>query len=84
MHDCMPVPYDPIQGQGQGQDCLKATQRGVDRQSRTGLIFVFILCYFLCFGILCVFVFWVIFICPVAVAYSVGQIIILCCQYQCN
>jgi len=24
MHDGMP--YDPIQGQGQGHDCLKATQ----------------------------------------------------------
>jgi len=30
--------YDPIQGQGQGDECLKAT-RGVDRQSQTGLIF---------------------------------------------
>jgi len=34
MHDGMP--YDLIQGQG--HECLKAT-RGVDRQSRTGLIF---------------------------------------------
>jgi len=24
MHDAMP--YDPIEGQGQGHDCLKATQ----------------------------------------------------------
>ena len=36
MHDGMP--YDLMQGQGQGHDCLKATQ-GVDRQSRTGQIF---------------------------------------------
>jgi len=28
MHDGMP--YDPIQGQGQGHECLRAT-RGVDR-----------------------------------------------------
>jgi len=39
MHDG--VPYDPIQGQGQGHDCLKATQEDrVNRQSRTGLIMV--------------------------------------------
>jgi len=35
MHDGMP--YDPIQGQGQGHEFLKAT-RGVDHQSHTGLI----------------------------------------------
>jgi len=27
MHDGMPLlPYNPIQGQGQGHECLKATQ----------------------------------------------------------
>jgi len=34
MHDGMP--YDPFQGQG--HECLKAT-RGVDCQSRMGLVF---------------------------------------------
>jgi len=36
MHDGMP--YGPIQGQGQGHDCFESHSRGVDRQSRTGLI----------------------------------------------
>ena len=36
MHDG--VPYDPIQGQGQGHECFKAT-RGVNHQSHLGLIF---------------------------------------------
>jgi len=36
MHDSML--RDPIQGQGQSHDCLKAT-RGVDCHSRAGLIF---------------------------------------------
>ena len=36
MHNRMP--YDLIQGQGQGHECLKATL-GIDRQSCTGLIF---------------------------------------------
>ena len=36
MHDGMP--YDPIQGQGHGHECLEAT-RGINRQSRMGLNF---------------------------------------------
>jgi len=38
MHDGMP--YDPIQRQG--HELLQTHSRGVDRQSRTGLIFVIV------------------------------------------
>ena len=37
MHDGMP--YNRTQGQGQGHECLKATQEESTRQSRTVLIF---------------------------------------------
>jgi len=39
MHDGML--YDPIEGQGQVHECLKAT-RGVDCQSRKGLFFLIV------------------------------------------
>jgi len=39
MHDSMPYRYDPIQGQGQGHKCLKATQEESTVGSRMGLIF---------------------------------------------